>query len=62
MLEYPFHKVAGLQASNFIKKRFEHMVLPVNTAKMLRTSIYILKNILRTAVFWLSETKCFRHL
>ena len=43
MLECPFNKVAALQACNFIKKRLQHRLFPVNIAKLLRTPI--LKNI-----------------
>ena len=43
MLESLFNKAAGLQASNFIKKRLQHRYFPVNIVKFLRTPI--LKNI-----------------
>ena len=43
LLEPLFNKVAGLKACNFIKKRFQHMCLPVKFSKFLRTPI--LKNI-----------------
>ena len=33
-----FHKVAGLQACNFLKKRLQHLCLRVKFAKLLRTS------------------------
>ena len=36
-MESLFNKVAGLQATNFIKKRLQHKCFPVNTAKFLRT-------------------------
>ena len=34
-----FHKVAGLKASNFIKRRPQHSCFPVKIAKLLRTPI-----------------------
>ena len=43
MLESLFNKVVGLQACNFIKKRFQHRCFPVNIENFLRTPI--LKNI-----------------
>ena len=43
VLESLFNKVAGLQACNFIKKRYQHRCFPVNISKFSRTSI--LKNI-----------------
>ena len=33
----PFHKVTGLVACNFIKKRLQDRCFPVNIAKFLRT-------------------------
>ena len=42
MLESVFNKVAGLQASNFIKKRLQHRCLLVIIAIFLRAPI--LKN------------------
>ena len=33
-----FNKVAGLHASNFIKKRLQHNCFPVNTAKCLQNN------------------------
>ena len=38
MLKSLFNKVAGLQACNFIKKRFLSRSFPVNIAKFLRTA------------------------
>ena len=35
VLESPFNKIAGLKASNFIKKRLQHSCFPVNIAKFL---------------------------
>ena len=43
MLESVFNKIAGIQAYNFIKGRFQHMCFPVEILKFLRT--HILKNI-----------------
>ena len=40
VLESPFNKVAGRKACNFIKKRLKRRCLPVNIAKVLRTSIF----------------------
>ena len=42
-LGFPFNKVASLQAHNFLKKRFQSQVFPVDIAKFLR--LPILKNI-----------------
>ena len=39
MLEFLFNKIAGLKACNFIKKRLQHRLFPVNIAKFLRTAI-----------------------
>ena len=41
VLEYLFHKVAGLKTCNFIKKRLLHRCFPVNIAKLLRTAFFI---------------------
>ena len=49
MLESVFNKVAGLQASNFIKKRLQHRCLLVIIAKFLRAPI--LKNT-RERCYW----------
>ena len=38
VLESLFHKVAALQACNFIKKRLQHNCFAVNIGKFLRTS------------------------
>ena len=37
MLESFFYKVAGLKAWNFIKKRHQTGIFPINNAKFLRT-------------------------
>ena len=42
MLEPLFDKVAGLQVSNFVTKRLQHMCFPVKFAKFLTAPI--LKN------------------
>ena len=42
MLESLFNKVTGIQTSNFLRKRIQHMCFPVNNAKLLRTAL--LKN------------------
>ena len=47
MLEPLFNKVAGLQVSNFIKKKLHHRCFPSNIEKFLRTSFF--ENHLRTA-------------
>ena len=39
VLESLFNKFAGLQAGNFITKRFQHRCFPVNIVKFLKTSI-----------------------
>ena len=39
MLESLFNKVAGLQAFNFIRKRLQHRLFPVNVTRFLRTPI-----------------------
>ena len=39
MLESLFNKFAGLQAGNFITKRFQHRYFPVDIVKFLKTSI-----------------------
>ena len=39
MSEFLFHKVAGLRAYSFIKKRLQHRCFLVNAAKFLRTHI-----------------------
>ena len=36
-LESLFNKFAGIQSDNFITKRLQHMCLPVNIAKFLKT-------------------------
>ena len=43
VLQSLLNKVAGLHASNFIKKRLQHRYFPVKTAKFLKTPF--LKNI-----------------
>ena len=40
VLESPFNKVTGFQASNFIKKRLQHRCFPVKFAKFLRTPFF----------------------
>ena len=40
-LESLFNKVAGLQRYNFIKKKLQHRIFPVNIAKFLRTVLFI---------------------
>ena len=58
MLESLFNKLAGLQASSFIKKRLQHRCFAVKLAKFLR--IPILKNICERlflkSAFFRSET------
>ena len=49
MLEFLFHKFAGLQAGNFIAKRLQHRCSLVHIVKFLR--IFILKAI-RDYWFW----------
>ena len=39
VLESLFHKITGLQGSNFIKKWLQHRCFPVNVAKFLGTPI-----------------------
>ena len=39
MLESLFNRLAGLQAGNFITKRFQHRGFPVDMVKFLKTSI-----------------------
>ena len=48
MLEVLFDKFAGLQPGNFITKRLQHRLFPVNIAKFLKTSIlkYICERLL----------------
>ena len=41
VLESLFNKVAGIQASNFIKKRLQHKFFPVKIAKFLKTASFI---------------------
>ena len=43
MLEPLFNNIAGLKACRFIKKRLQHICLPIKYVKLLRTPI--LKNI-----------------
>ena len=41
MLESLFSEVAEVKVCNLIKKRLQHRCFPVNTAKCLRTAIFI---------------------
>ena len=39
-MESVFNKVAGLEACNFIKKRFQHSCFPLKFAKFLRVTMW----------------------
>ena len=41
VLDSHFNKVTGQKACNFIKKRLQERLFPVNIAKFLRTAFYI---------------------
>ena len=41
VLESLFSEISGLQACNFIKKRYQHKFFPLNIAEFLRTAVFI---------------------
>ena len=50
-VESLFHKVAGLEVCDLIRKRFQHRCFPVNIAKFLRTAFFTER--LVSGCFWI---------